>query len=154
MSLKGNCECGKVSYEVKDEPLFTQACHCKNCKRSTGSSFVIHTMVFEEDFKIHGDVSSTELPTGSGAGYRAYFCIKCGVYLYCEYNVSKGKGGRVAVRTATLENPIIPQAHIFVKDKDPWIEITDKKICYDKMYDRDNTWPEKSLNRLKVKTKN
>ena len=67
-------------------------------------------------------------------------------YVFCRYNIS---AGRVAVRSQTLENPIQPQAHIFVKDKDPWIEITDKSICYDKMYDREKTWPIESLNRIK-----
>ena len=46
--LKGKCGCGNVKYIIKDEPLFTQACHCKDCKISTGSSFVIHTMVLEK----------------------------------------------------------------------------------------------------------
>ena len=64
--LKGKCGCGNVKYTIKDEPLFTQACHCKDCKISTGSSFVIHTMIIEEDFEIKGDVASIELPTGSG----------------------------------------------------------------------------------------
>ena len=150
MNLRGGCVCGATSYEVKDNPLFTQACHCKNCKISTGSSFVIHTMIFEDDFMLNGKVSSTELPTGSGKGYRAYFCVNCGVYLYCKYEVAVG---RVAIRTATLDNPISPQAHIFIKDKDPWIEITNKEICHDTMYDRDKTWPEDSLKRLKEKTK-
>ena len=150
MNLRGGCVCGATSYEVKDNPLFTQACHCKNCKISTGSSFVIHTMIFEDDFMLNGKVSSTELPTGSGKGYRAYFCVNCGVYLYCKYEVAVG---RVAIRTATLDNPISPQAHIFIKDKDPWIEITNKEICHDTMYDRDKTWPEDSLRRLKEKTK-
>ena len=150
-NLKGSCGCGKVEYTITDKPLFTQACHCKDCKKSTGSSFVIHTMVFKDDFNIKGDISSTELPTGSGACYRAYFCINCGVYLYCQYNVSKGKGGRVAVRTSTLDNPISLQAHIFVKDKDPWIDITNKEICFDKMYDRDKIWPEESIKRLEQK---
>ena len=50
--IKGNCACGNVKYKVEGKPLFTQACHCKNCKISTGSSFVIHTMIMEEDFKI------------------------------------------------------------------------------------------------------
>ena len=151
-NLKGSCGCKKVNYEIKDKPLITQACHCKDCKKSTGSSFVIHTMVFEDDFSIIGDISSTELPTGSGKGYRAYFCVNCGVYIYCQYNISKGKGGRVAVRTATLDNPITPEAHIFVKDKDPWIDIVNKEICFDKMYDRENTWSEESLIRLENKT--
>tara|TARA_Y100000590_G_scaffold75744_4_gene83727 strand:+ start:6671 stop:7135 length:465 start_codon:yes stop_codon:yes gene_type:complete len=147
-NLKGCCACGNVNYTITDKPLFTQACHCKDCKKSTGSSFVIHTMVFEDDLIVDGEVSSTELPTGSGKGYRAYFCVNCGVYLYCKYNISVG---RVAIRTATLNNPIVPEAHIYVKDKDPWIDITNKKICYDVFYDIDKTWPEQSLKRLKQK---
>ena len=99
---------------------------------------------------LNGKVSSTELPTGSGKGYRAYFCNNCGVYLYCKYAVATG---RLAIRTTTLDNPISPQAHIFIKDKDPWIEILNKEICHDTMYDRDKTWPEDSLKRLKEKTK-
>ena len=57
--------------------------------------------------------------------------------------------GRIAVRTKTLEDPIEPQAHIFVKDKDPCIEIKDKTICHDTMYDREKTWPKESLDRIK-----
>ena len=150
MNLKGKCACGEVNYIITDKPLFTQACHCKNCKISTGSSYVIHTMIFEDDFFIEGNISSTELDTGSGKGYHAYFCIKCGVYLYCKYKIASG---RLAIRTSTLEKPITPQAHIFVKDKDPWIEISNKDICHESMYDRDKTWPAESLSRLSAKEK-
>ena len=145
-SIKGSCKCGQVKYQITDKPLFTQACHCKDCKKSTGSSFVIHTMVLEKDLEVKGDVASIELPTGSGKGVNAYFCIICGVYVFCRYNIS---AGRVAVRSQTLDHPIQPQAHIFVKDNDPWIEITDKSICYDKMYDREKTWSKESLERIK-----
>ena len=103
-------------------------------------------MVLEKDLEVKGDVASIELPTGSGKGVNAYFCIICGVYVFCRYNIS---AGRVAVRSQTLENSIQPQAHIFVKDKDPWIEISDKSICYDKMYDREKIWPAESLNKIK-----
>ena len=57
---------------------------------------------------------------------------------------------RFAVRTATLDNPITPEAHIFVKDKDPWIEINDQAICFNTMYDRSKIWPKESLERLKI----
>ena len=50
--LKGQCGCGNVKYTIKDDPLFTQACHCKDCKISTGSSFVIHTMVLDKDLEV------------------------------------------------------------------------------------------------------
>ena len=51
--LKGSCGCQNVKYRVNDKPLFTQACHCKDCKKSTGSSFVIHTMVLEKDLEVN-----------------------------------------------------------------------------------------------------
>ena len=101
--IKGNCACGNVKYKVEGKPLFTQACHCKNCKISTGSSFVIHTMIMEEDFKISGDVASINLPTGSGKGYHAYFCIICGVYVFCRYGISKG---RIALRTQKTKDKL------------------------------------------------
>ena len=69
-----------------------------------------------------------------------------GVYLYCKYKIASG---RLAIRTSTLDKPITPQAHIFVKDKDPCIEIKDKTICHDTMYDREKTWPKESLDRIK-----
>ena len=71
--LKGSCGCQNVKYRVNDKPLFTQACHCKDCKKSTGSSFVIHTMVLEKDLEVKGDVASIELPTGSGKGVMLIF---------------------------------------------------------------------------------
>ena len=153
--IKGSCICGKVTYSILDEPFFTQACHCKDCKKSTGSSFVIATMVFEGDLIIEGEVSSTELPTGSGAGQRAYFCVNCGVYLYCKYKVGEAER-RVAIRTKTLDDSdkFPPQAHIFVKDKDSWIDLTNSQNCFETMYDREKVWPEESLKRLKLKLQN
>ena len=47
-NLKGSCACGKVEYSITDKQLFIQACHCKNCKKPTGSFFVIHTMILEK----------------------------------------------------------------------------------------------------------
>ena len=62
MTIIGKCACGSVNYKIKDKPLFTQACHCNNCKISTGSSFVIHTMIFEDDFELNGNVEIYTAP--------------------------------------------------------------------------------------------
>ena len=32
MNLSGRCSCGAVTYEISNEPLFTQACHCTDCQ--------------------------------------------------------------------------------------------------------------------------
>ena len=100
-SLTGRCICGQVKYRITEKPLFTQACHCKDCKIITGSSYVINTSVLDNTLIIEGDISSTELKTGSGATSRAYFCNKCGTYIYTDYATAVG---RSTVRTKTLDN--------------------------------------------------
>tara|TARA_B100000579_G_scaffold420007_1_gene419228 strand:+ start:637 stop:1104 length:468 start_codon:yes stop_codon:yes gene_type:complete len=150
---EGSCACGQVNYSIIGKPYFTQACHCKDCKKSTGSSYVIHSMIHEDDLSIDGEVNSANLPTGSGAGQRAYFCTKCGVYIYCKYKIAEPEK-RIALRTKTLNdhNRFPPEAHIFVKDKDPWIKLDGIKNCFDTMYDRDAVWPEDSIKRLRERS--
>jgi hypothetical protein len=147
--LKGGCMCGEVRYKITEQPLFTQACHCKNCKVLTGSSYIVNTSILENTLIVEGKISSSvELKAGSGAAYRVYFCGKCGAYIYADYDSAIG---RLTLRVKTLDNPdeFPPQVHIFVKDKDPWLNLTDDAICFEKMYDPKTTWPEESLNRTK-----
>ena len=100
--LSGSCACGNVTYIIKDKPLFTQACHCKNCKILTGSSYIVNTSVIENTLKVEGKISSSvELKAGSGASYRVYFCNKCGTYLYADYDSAVG---RLTLRVKTLDN--------------------------------------------------
>lgn len=44
--LDGQCLCGAVTYSVKAgaKPVYSVACHCINCKRATGTSFVTNTI--------------------------------------------------------------------------------------------------------------
>ena len=147
--LRGNCACGEVKYRINEKPLFTQACHCNDCKVLTGSSYVVNTSILENSFfLVEGKVSSTKLIAGSGKPFRVFFCNKCGVFVYSDYDSAIG---RLTVRTKTLEdkNMFPPQAHIFIKGKDTWLNLSENQNCYETMYDPDKTWPEESLKRYK-----
>ena len=52
--ISGSCICGEIKYTIKSKPLFTHACHCKDCKKITGSSFVLNTSIFESSLDIKG----------------------------------------------------------------------------------------------------
>ena len=146
--LKGECICGQVKYYLNEKPLFTQACHCKDCKVLTGSSYVVNSSVLENTLIVEGEVSSTKLKAGSGASCKTYFCAKCGTYLYADYDSAIK---RLTVRTKTLYSSerFPPQVHIFTKDKDPWINLSGDKNCYKEMYDPKKEWPEESIKRYK-----
>ena len=149
VELKGECLCGAVKYKLSEKPLFTQACHCKDCKVLTGSSYVINSSVVENTLSIEGEISSTiKLQAGSGKYVQMFFCNKCGSYIYTDYESAIG---RLNVRTKTLEKSeeFPPQAHIFTKDKDEWVNLSNFNNCFEKMYDPKETWPKESLSRIK-----
>jgi hypothetical protein len=149
VELKGECLCGAVKYKLSEKPLFTQACHCKDCKVLTGSSYVINSSVVENTLSTEGEISSTtKLQAGSGKSVQMFFCNKCGSYIYSDYESAIG---RLNVRTKTLEKSeeFPPQAHIFTKDKDEWVNLSNFNNCFEKMYDPKETWPKESLSRIK-----
>ena len=80
-------------------------------------------------------VCGTPLTTGNPNKPNAGgYCGKCGTYIYTDYSSAVG---RLNVRTKTLNNAneFPPQVHIFTKDKDPWLDLKDNAICFEKMYD-------------------
>ena len=64
--ISGSCICGEIEYTIKSKPLFTHACHCKDCKKITGSSFVVNTSIFENSLDIKGELLEKKLIAGSG----------------------------------------------------------------------------------------
>ena len=149
IELKGKCLCGAVKYKLTEKPLFTQACHCKDCKILTGSSYVINSSVLDNTLSIEGEISSTiKLQAGSGKSVKIFFCKKCGSYIYTDYESAIG---RLNIRTKTLEksDEFPPQAHIFTKYKDEWVNLSNINNCFEKMYDPKEIWPKESLTRYK-----
>jgi hypothetical protein len=44
----GQCLCGSVKYMLGGEPVYRVACHCTNCRRGTGTSFVTNTIFYKK----------------------------------------------------------------------------------------------------------
>ena len=54
MSVRdGGCFCGEIRYRFVGDPLTLYACHCTDCQRETGASFVLsmvrRTRAFERE---------------------------------------------------------------------------------------------------------
>ena len=35
----GGCQCGKIRYEIRAEPLTLYVCHCQECQKQSSSAF-------------------------------------------------------------------------------------------------------------------
>jgi hypothetical protein len=45
------------------------------------------------------------------------------------------------LRPGTLDEPVAPQAHIWVRRKQPWLTLSADVPQFDENYERETTWP-------------
>ena len=81
---RGECQCGNVTYDIKNAPQTVHACHCKDCQKRSGSAFGISMVVAKDDIIIIGKLSSFERVADSGYKLVQFFCSHCGNPIYCE----------------------------------------------------------------------
>ncbi|HEU0221886.1 MAG TPA: GFA family protein [Paracoccaceae bacterium] len=119
--LAGSCYCGAVRYEVADEFVYSQNCHCSNCRRTTGSAFKPFAGIERPKLVVTGGGDSL-LIVGEPDANDTH-CRLCGSLLYSV--VRDGAYVHVALGTLIDAPSIRPTAHIFVGSKAPWYRITD-----------------------------
>ncbi len=120
--LTGSCLCGKVAYAIAGPITGINFCHCRQCRKASGTAFATNAGVARENFSVLRGQSHL---TGyeSSPGKRRVFCASCGSPLYSE----RHGGKTVYVRLGTLDDELraIPDVHIHVASKAPWYEIND-----------------------------
>jgi hypothetical protein len=118
----GGCLCGGVRYTVRGPLRDVIACHCSQCRRTSGH-FVAATgaesdrIAFEKDETLVWFASSTQAERG--------FCRRCGGNLF--WRPRSGVRGWTSIMAGTLDPPtqLKLKQHIFVADKSDYYEITD-----------------------------
>jgi hypothetical protein len=121
----GSCLCGEVAYEIRGEPLRMVNCHCERCRR--GRSAAHATNVFYKSDALRwarGEALVREYKVPDAKYHAVAFCSRCGSKVP---RVSPERG-IVVVPAGSLDTDpgIRPMAHIFVANKAPWFDITDR----------------------------
>lgn len=116
----GGCLCGGVRYRV-DGPLSdVGACHCSQCRRTTGHYFAAATCA-KADLSFESDATLAWYASSPGVGRG--FCSRCGSSLFWQ----REDGDRIDILAGTLDAPtgLRMTDHIFVADKGDYYEIAD-----------------------------
>ena len=115
----GRCECGRITYKVNSQIEPPAACHCSQCRRTSGHYWAAGS-VPEKDVEISGDtlrwyVSSDIAKRG--------FCGNCGSSLFFKFNDSD----KLDVGLGTLDSPTGLRLirHIYAPDKGDYYDIAD-----------------------------
>lgn len=115
----GSCKCGLVQYEIKAEKINATNCHCKKCKKLSGSAFSALAVVGRDDFTF---VKGEELLTVYQVSeqMKKHFCSTCGTPMLHQHELYNT---RALIPLGTLDDPSIvtPSFNIFCESKLPWI---------------------------------
>ncbi|WP_097928870.1 GFA family protein [Monaibacterium marinum] len=119
---RGSCLCGAVKYQVRGSLRPVVACHCVQCRKTSGH-YGAATSAARGDLKIAGDVKWF---ASSGTARRG-FCPDCGSSMFWD-----GGGENISIWAGTLDGQTDLQlrGHIFAADKGSYYEITDDLPVY------------------------
>lgn len=120
---EGSCLCGKIAYVIDAELGAFGYCHCRSCRKASGSAFAANAAVDRFAFRITGSMHTLREFESSPGKFRA-FCSHCGSPLYAYLSASPGV---LRIRLGSLDTPFQgkPVAHTFVSENAPWHPITD-----------------------------
>ncbi len=115
--ITGSCLCGAVRFQVTGPLRPVIACHCAQCRKTSGHH-VAATSALREGVHIDGDVTWF----ASSDTARRGFCGTCGSNLFWD-----GPGSHLSLFAGTLDGPTGLQisGHIFCADKGDYYEISD-----------------------------
>ena len=96
-------------------------CHCRSCRRNTGSAFATFVGFAAEGFAY---VASAPATYASSPGVTRSFCGACGTPLTYQ---AERYPGEVHVYVSTLDRPedFEPKAHVHVEEQLPWLHLDD-----------------------------
>ena len=142
LPIEGSCVCTAIQFRITGEPLFTYACHCLNCQKTSGSAFKMCTNILEADFMLLFGTPRVLSPDGS---VQTMVCDNCASWLWHSFADSNV----LLVMSGVLSNKtdIRPQAHIWAHRKQAWLELDDEIPQINGNCDLRSLWPESSLAR-------
>ncbi len=119
MKTQGGCLCGAVSFEVEGPLRPVIACHCTQCRKTSGHH-VAATAAPKSAVSIQGEDRIAWFSASPDA--RRAFCATCGSHLFWDRLDSES----LSIFAGSLDGPLDLDihSHIFCADKGDYYEIT------------------------------
>jgi len=115
----GSCLCGGVSFEISGALRPVVACHCGQCRKTSGH-FWAATQVDDDQLRLKCD-ETLQWFRSSGTAKRG-FCNACGSSLFWQMDGE----GKTSIGAGVFETTDLETVkHIYVKDKGDYYDIAD-----------------------------
>jgi hypothetical protein len=88
-SYVGGCACGAVRYEIDDKPIFENHCHCRDCRRRSGTGHGSYlTFPDRTKAKVTGEARAWRVAADNGNVKTHSFCPTCGTPVYLQFTAT------------------------------------------------------------------
>lgn len=119
-TYEGGCQCGAVRYKIEGEISPVTACHCSQCRRTSGHFWAAFHAP-HDGFTLTEERGLTWFTSSDWA--KRGFCNQCGASLFYQMTGE----ATINVAAGSLDQPtgLHMKRHIFVADKGDYYDITD-----------------------------
>ncbi len=129
--LTGGCQCGALRYVARPSVKFrSYACHCTDCQSQTGSAFALHVWLLAAELEVVGECHEGRQSKPDGARLSVFGCPHC---LSRIYSVNSSRPQVITLRIGTRDDSarFTPDFHIWVRSKQPWINLPQGAMALD-----------------------
>ena len=120
--LRGSCACGAVAFEADAKASPIAFCHCRTCRKVSGTAFAANMSVPRNAFRwTRGEDRLTSYESSPGKVRR--FCATCGSALTAER--PGDPNAAVRVRLGSLDTPLEAPTfvgHMWRSDAADWFD--------------------------------
>ncbi|KAF2104994.1 hypothetical protein NA57DRAFT_71189 [Rhizodiscina lignyota] len=121
---KGSCSCEAIKIEVQADPAFIGLCHCRNCQKSTGSTYSTNWVVPRSAFKIvSGEPTTYKVTGGSGNPALRQFCGTCSSTMWTETSM---RPDIIVIKVGVMDDgglaKFTPGIETFTSRKPGWVK--------------------------------
>lgn len=120
VTMNGGCLCGAVRYEISGEAERFYHCHCRRCRKATGTGHASNLLVtpLESIQWIEGESLLRRYKVPEAKRFFNCFCSQCGSPM--PRVVPELNGVLIPAGTLDDEPPVRPQARIFWDSRAEW----------------------------------
>jgi hypothetical protein len=128
---RGGCQCGKIRYELRAEPLTLYACHCTECQKQSASAFGMSMTVPRDAVHIlQGELKQWSRSSASGREVICFFCGECGTRLFHQPSRNPHTTN---IKPGTLDDTswLQPVGNLWTQSAQPWIHCSEEMLNYE-----------------------
>jgi hypothetical protein len=128
--ITGGCQCGAVRYAIAETPQRLYVCHCRECRKQSGSAFGMSLIVRSAVFAVTGATASWSRRADSGRTMSCFFCPACGSRVWH----ARDGIDTISVKAGSLDTPedFSRAAHIWTSRRLPGLVIPPDAEQYSK----------------------